>query len=521
MILRDYQRRALDSIYEYYAHNSGNPVLSLPTGSGKTHVIAQLCREAIEAKPDCRIIVLAHVKELLKQNCDKLLATWPQAPAGIFSAGLERREIRQVTIAGIQSVWRRAKQFGPTDIAIVDEAHRIPHGSEGRYRRFLEELEEISPNLAVIGLTATAFRTRSGYLHRGKDALFSDLIFEQDVSELIAQGYLSPLAGKGMVNEIDTTGIAVRAGEFDQKQLEARVANQTLLEAQIAEVLRYGADRKSWLVFASGVDHAETITLDLALNGISAKTVLGKTPPRERDRVIAAFKAGEVRALVSVGVLSEGFDHPGVDMLVLLRPTKSPGLFVQQLGRGLRTADGKKDCLILDFSGNIMRHGPLNMVRVRDPSTGKPQDRVPPQKVCPRCRAIVPAGLRKCDCGHEWPKVGPVLDREATTLEPIATTGRAWVDVRNTHYTLHKKHDRPPSVKVTYSNGLMSWNQFLCPQHGGYSTRKARQFWSQRSSIPMPETAQEWIQRSDQLRTPKRIEIQIVDRWPEILNYEW
>jgi DNA repair protein RadD len=523
--LRVYQRRALDlGVYDYFAHNGGNPVISLPTGSGKTHVIAQLAREAIENKPDCRIVVLAHVKELLRQNHDKMLVVWPEAPVGVYSAGLERREIKQITNAGIQSIWKRAEQLGAVDIAIVDEAHRISAASEGRYRSFLDDLEKLNPAISVIGFTATPFRLKTGYLHAGKDALFDTVSYEQDIVELIDQGFLAPLIPKRMKAEIDTTGVHTRAGEFDQKELEQRVANQTLLEAQVEEILKFGKERKSWLAFCVGVAHAESLAFDLCLHGIAAKVVVGTTPTLERDKSIEDFKEGRVRCIVSVGVLSEGFDAPNADLLVLLRPTKSTGLYVQQLGRGMRSAPDKKDCLVLDFAGNVFRHGPLNNIKVKERVEGR--DQPAPQKTCPECQSIVPAGCREClDCGYVFPAPKPELSRTAGTLELIEPKKkepqRAWVTVLHTTYSRHQKHDRPDSLCVTYSAGMMSYREWVCLEHDGYPRRKAHAWWRARSVIPPPATVAEALQRTDMLKTPRRILVEICDRFPVILEHDF
>jgi len=188
MILRDYQRQAIDSLYDWFRKNdTGNPCLVLPTGAGKSVILAELCRDALSSWPGTRILILSHVKELLEQDAEKIRILWPDAPLGIYSAGLGCRDVDAITVAGIQSVYRKASEIGYVDIAIVDECHLLNHKDEGMYRNLLNELEAINPSLRVIGLTATPYRLGHGLITEG-GALFNALIEPVRIGELVERG---------------------------------------------------------------------------------------------------------------------------------------------------------------------------------------------------------------------------------------------------------------------------------------------------------------------------------------------
>ncbi|MBX9594811.1 MAG: DEAD/DEAH box helicase, partial [Roseomonas sp.] len=404
MELRPYQRAAIDALYDYFAGNTGNPLVDLPTGTGKSVVIAGFVKEAVAAWPDTRILMLTHVKELIQQNFMALIRMWPGAPAGIYSAGLSRRDIHaQVLFAGIQSIHKHAAKVQRCDLVIIDEAHLLSTNDSGMYRKFLAELNVINTGLLkVVGFTATPYRLDSGLLHKGKDRIFTDIAYSARVLDMIQQGYLSPVVPKRTSTQLDVGGVGTRGGEFIAKDLEAAVDRDEVTRAAVAEIVEHGKDRGSWLCFCSGVSHAKHVRDAIREAGFSAEVVTGETPPGERDTIIQAFKAGRLRCITNANVLTTGFDAPGTDLIALLRPTKSVGLYVQMVGRGTRLAPGKDDCLVLDFAGNTARHGPIDTVDGhKDPTEGEGEA---PTKVCPECETINHASVRRCfSCGYEFP----------------------------------------------------------------------------------------------------------------------
>ena len=522
LTLRPYQQAAIASIYGYFQNNKGNPLVIIPTAGGKSLVMAAFIEGVLKAWPDQRILIVTHVRELIAQNHAEMIGLWPEAPAGIYSAGLGKREAQaRVLFAGIQSIHRRAREIGHTDLVLIDEAHLIPGNSSTTYRRFLDALSAINPALKVIGLTATPFRTDSGMLHEGKSALFTDIAFEAPVRELIDQGYLSPLVSKQPATQLDVSKVGTRAGDFIARDLAAAVDQDAITRAAVAEIIDYGKDRKSWLAFCSGVDHARHVAEEFQRRGITCRTIFGDTPKDERDAIIAAFKRGDIRALASMGVLTTGFNAPGVDLIALLRPTKSAGLYVQMVGRGTRLAEGKENCLVLDFAGNVRRHGPIDLVRPKRPGEGGGGEA--PTKVCPMCDSIIALSAIECpDCGYEFPARELKIAPTAAALPVLSPKTPQWLPVHGVSYSRHDKLGGLPSLKVTYSSGLTSYSEWICIEHQGYARQKASDWWRKRApGLPVPLSVNEAILQAGELTRPSAISVRPLGRYFEITGYRF
>lgn len=471
--LRDYQQSAIDGLYSYWSDGRGdNPLIVAPTGAGKSLIIAKLIEDAL-AYPGTRILMLTHVKELLAQNAEELVGILPDVDLGFYSAGLGQKRLdRQVTFAGIQSIHDRAfDMVPPPDLVLIDEAHLVPKNTTTRYGKFLDDLKTCNPLVKVVGLTATPYRLDSGYLHKGKGAIFDGIAYDIPVGNLMDDGYLAPLFSVGAKAKIDLTNVGMRGGEFIESQLAMAASDPELVRATVAEIIKFGDDRKSWLVFASGVGHAEMIRSEMIASGIDADVVTGSDNKTDRQRKIDDFKSFRTRCLINIGVLTTGFNHKATDLVAMVRATASAGLYVQMAGRGTRTADGKDDCLLLDFGGNVERHGFIDAVRIRDKGQGKPGDA--PVKECPDCQAMVPAGLRYCECGHKFPD--PELNHGTSAYSGAVLSTQVvaeWVDVDDVVYQRHKKNGKPDSVKVSYFCGIKTINEWLCPDHGGYAASR-------------------------------------------------
>ncbi|WP_375697549.1 DEAD/DEAH box helicase [Pseudophaeobacter sp. TrK17] len=521
LTLRPYQNAAISSIYSYFKTNKGNPLVVIPTAGGKSLVMASFIEGVLKAWPDQRILIVTHVRELIAQNHAEMIGLWPEAPAGIYSAGLGKREAQaRVLFAGIQSIHRRAHEIGHTDLVLIDEAHLIPGNSSTMYRRFLDALQAINPALKVIGLTATPFRTGSGMLHEGKDALFTDIAYEAPVRDLIDAGYLSPLVSKQPNTRLDVSKVGTRAGDFIARDLAAAVDQDATTRAAVTEIITHGKDRKSWLAFCSGVDHARHVAEEFTRQGITCRTIFGDTPKEERDAIIAAFKRGEIRALASMGVLTTGFNAPAVDLIALLRPTKSAGLYVQMVGRGTRLAPDKENCLVLDFAGNVRRHGPIDLVRPKRPGDGGGGEA--PTKVCPECDSIIALSATECsDCGYVFPAREVKIAPTAATL-PVLSPKVEWLPVHGVSYSRHDKRGGRPSMKVTYSCGLKSYNEWVCVEHQGYARQKALEWWRKRApGCPMPHTVDDAIAQAGELTRPTAISVRPSGRFLEISGYRF
>ena len=526
LTLRPYQEQALSALYSYFGRARGNPVIVAPTGSGKSLMIAEFCRRALEAWPTTTILMLTHVRELVQQNADELRTLWPEAPLGVYSAGLGLRQVRPITFGGIQSIYDQAEKLGHVDLVIVDEAHLVPHAGEGMYRTLIGDLKAKNPLLKVIGLTATPFRTDSGRL-TDPGGIFTDIAFDIDLLGLIQQGFLCRLISQAVNDEaeINTMFVPVRAGEFAAEAMEKAALD--VVGASVSELVKLGARRKSWLVFAAGVDHGFDIASRLSDEPykIDARMVAGDTPKELRDEMVADFKAGKLRCLVNANVLTTGFNAPNTDLIAILRATQSPGLLVQMCGRGMRNAEGKRDCLVLDFGGNFERHGPINAIRPRrrcaDGSMDKPEPVQP--RACPVCghQEVVRSGVCE-NCESPWPKPEAKHDAKPSTAPVIAEPETLLV--RGVFYARHvsKKEGKPDSMVASYETDNGWIDEWICFEHTGYARQKAATWWSRRGQMPVPETVQDAIDRADaELRLPEKITVAMEGQFWRIQAHHW
>lgn len=523
--LRPYQKEAIDSTFRYFADNDGNPLIVLPTGTGKSVVIAEFCRQTLTDWPDTKILVVTHVRELIKQNHDELKTLWPEAPAGINSAGLKKRDYDpSIVFCGIQSVHKKASKFVKVDLVLIDEVHLVPRKTNTMYQRFLSNLKVMNPHMRVIGLTATPYRLDSGLLHTGKEALFDAVSYEAELKDMVDQGYLTRLMSKQPKTRLDVSSVSIRGGEFVAGELERAVDRTDVNESVVREIVVLGAERKSWLIFCAGVKHATHIAEIVRRYGVSCETIFGDTPSAERDRIVRDFKAGKIRALASMGVLTTGFNAPIVDLLAVLRPTESTGLYIQIMGRGMRNSPGKEDCLVLDFAGNIARHGPVDRVNPKKPRQSDGEG-VAPTKTCPKCQSIVFAGTSECpDCGYRWPPTPIAIDQTATTLPVMSMNAPSeWFKVNSVSYRLHKKAGSPDSMRVEYRCGIALHSEWVCFDHKGYPHDKALRWWQRRMTGPgiLPKSTADAIEKSESLRKPTEIKVRKNGKYTEIVEFRF
>ena len=405
MELRGYQQKSIADLYKWFeAGNKGHPCIVLPTGSGKSHIVAALCKDAIQTWPETRILMLTHVKELIEQNAEKMRQHWPNAPMGIYSASMRQKQLGEpITFAGVQSIYKKAHELGHIDLVIIDECHLVNHKDDGSYRMLLGRLLAINPNLRVVGLTATPFRLGHGLI-TDEPAIFADLIEPISIEELVFAKFLAPLRSKHTTAQMDTSGVHKRGGEFIESELQAAVNTSEKNKEIVNEVIERAGDRKSWLFFCTGVEHAKCVAEVLTSRGIETACVVGETPKAEREQILRDFKAGKIQALTNANVLTTGFDAPNIDLIAMLRPTLSASLYVQMAGRGMRLKDHTDHCLVLDFAGVVSTHGPIT--NVRPPQKGGDGDGPAPVKTCPACNELIPISAMICtSCGYEYTRI--------------------------------------------------------------------------------------------------------------------
>ncbi|TCI01713.1 DEAD/DEAH box helicase [Corallincola luteus] len=381
MQLRDYQQAAVDAVLTHFRKTDDAAVIVLPTGAGKSIVIAELARLA-----RFPILVLAHVKELVEQNHAKFQAYG--FDGGIFSAGLGRKESQHaVTFASVQSLSRNLQQFsGYYSLLIVDECHRISEESESQYQQVISHLRQQNPQLKVLGLTATPYRLDKGWIyqqhHHGyvrtdQSVPFKKCVYELPLRHLISRGYLTP------PTVIDAPAARYQFDELPKEYTEAELdlflaRCPRVTKAICEQLLVLAEQRRGVMVFAASVNHA--LEISRYLPNAETAVITGATPGKQRDLLIEQFKQQQLKFLINVAVLTTGFDAPHVDLIAILRRTASVSLYQQIVGRGLRLYDGKDDCLVIDYAGN---NYDLHQPEIGIPRPNPNSELV--QVLCPEC----------------------------------------------------------------------------------------------------------------------------------------
>ena len=388
------------------------------------------------------------------------------------------------------------------DGILVHNCHLIPPEGDGMYQQFLAEARIVNPEVRIIGMTATPYRMKDGVICT-PDHFLNHVCYEVGVRELIRDGFLSPLITKAGRQQVDTSNLHVRGGEFVAGEVEDLMDDDTLVDAACQEIMDYCTDRNSVLIFTSGIQHGQHVVRVLRdTHGVNCGFVCGDTPTAERDAMLTDFREGRLRFLCNVNVLTTGFDAPNIDCVVMLRPTMSAGLYYQMVGRGFRLHPGKQNCLVLDFGGNVLRHGPVDAIQIEERTSGDGQA---PAKECPICRAVIAAGYATCpECGYVFPPPDRQQHESKASNAGILSdqVSDTKYEVMDISYAVHTKRDAPEdapkSMRVEYRLGLNQWqSEFICFEHAGYARQKAEAWWQLRSHDPIPDTAEEAVTLAD------------------------
>lgn len=369
--LRDYQSRVVTATWRWFQNNKvGNPLLKVPTGGGKTYILAQLIIDALSFRSEkkIRIIVLTQDTTLVKQNSQKFQAIAPQVDSGVFSAklGLKQKD-NQVTFASIQSVYN--KDIGLYDLVIVDEAHQIPEKGDGIYRTFIKHQKANNPRVRVVGLTATDYRLSSGKLTEGKNRLFTEIAAEVTLQELLDIRYLVPIRYPKTSFTVSMQNVKLKGKDYNQDA----AAKEMMLDNRTIDALTDSIKRSKkmnltkWKIYCSNVLHCWTVHHYLEQVGITSAVIDGKTKQSDRDQILLDYSEGKYTALISCETLLTGFDEPGIDHIINLKPTTSKGRWVQLCGRGMRPnhrgeENEKMYCVLSDYTPNTELLGKADMI---------------------------------------------------------------------------------------------------------------------------------------------------------------
>lgn len=520
--LYPHQEKAVSSLFDYFESNNGNPLIVAPVGSGKSLLIAEFIKRASAQYPNTNFIVVTHVTELLTQNADHLRIQWPEANMSFYAAKLGKKSFAGQTIfASINSIYKKAYKIPrKVDIVIVDEAHLISPNSQTMYQTFLRDLKIINKDLVVIGFTGTDFRATEGKLTEGEGRIFTDIAYQIPMLYLIEKGFLCPLVTPPVQTKMSTIGVNARNGDYIESQLQAAVDKDYLTSACVDEIILYGEMRRKWLIFTAGIEHCKHVMEKIRARGISCEMVTAETSIIERNKIVKEYKNGTLRCLVNVGCFTTGFNNPNIDLMAFMRPTRSPVLYVQMGGRGMRTADGKSDCCLLDFGGVIGELGPIDLVDAHK-KAGTSEGGDAPVKLCPTCNAVCFAAASVClDCGYEFPETALALKKTAETAAVISNQIEPeWRKILSVVYKLHAKEGKTPSMCVTYNTLDGPFREWICFEHTGFAREKAAKWHRSRSDLLVPSNIIEAL--AIKYKAPTGVLTRQVGKFHEILAYDW
>lgn len=469
--LRDYQQAAKNATYCYLESNQ-SCIVEAPCGAGKSLIIASICLDAIET--GAKVLVLTHRQKLLEQNEAELKNLLPTASTGFYSAGIgQKTQDNHVIFGGIQSI-ANAK-LAVYQLLIIDECHLVAPSEAGQYKQVIAQLLELNPNLKIIGLTATPYRLDCGYIFGKEDSIFSGVSYTISVKTLLDKGYLCPIRASGGGVAVDVSKVKHKGGEFLESELADVFIEKTV--PIVKDIIKHGRNKRAWLLFCVNIKHAEAVTKELKNQGIDAACYHSEIDNYTGRIILDKFANGALKCLVNVNILTTGSNFPIADLCGLIRATESTALYVQIVGRVMRNYPNKKEALLLDYGGNVLRHGCIDNVIIKEKGTGTGEA---PAKQCPSCSEFIHAAVMVCPtCGHEFERTpdkalslkafdGAVLQSQ---VKPLI------LDVDNIDFKIHKKIGKPDSIRVDYKCGLATYSEWLTPEHSEVGLRKCLNFY--------------------------------------------
>lgn len=535
---RFYQSEAIESIYPLV----GRKLIAMPTGAGKSYVAAQIALDSVPFVG--RILFLAHVRKLISQNAASLLHIDPLASLGVVCAGLRRDELAaslqpflgvadaEITVASVQSIYRRLDYWRDVGLILIDEAHRITPVGGRLYTSILQRF----PGVPVVGLTATPFRPGTGFLHSGEHKIFDEKCYEISHAELVEMGYLVPFATKGSDLAFSAEGLRKTGDEYSQTDLDNLIEDGAKTRRIVKQFIQRARERNHWLIFAINIRHAKMIRNFLEAEGISAGVIYDgmKKEGLKYDDEIALFEMGIHRALINVNCLTTGYDFRPLDCIGLFRPIASPVNFIQCIGRVTRLSPetGKVDGLVLDYGGNVARHGDFSMPTIKEAKSGKRTKQCKSCgefnfqsarycaacnfrfddmfKTCPKCTCKVDRSAQTCSkCGYGWPVNETNLDEDGKTL---IQEKAVWIDLDTwkakaaTPWCKPGEDQRPNYVLIDYK-GIdgVKFKEYIFPESDATRPRFNR-FWQEhKGKIPYPISSADAAARFNELRLPRRV----------------
>ena len=529
--IRDYQGIALDVLH-HHIQTKDILLLQAATGAGKTFVIVRMINKYYHDHPGRTFLVLAHKRELLIQfaNSFRLFSKIPESDIGFACAGITSRidVDRRVVLASVQTLANKLNIYGGADLVIVDETHRIGHDSSSQYRVLLSKLREYRPNHKTIGVTATAYRLGHGMIygdkcHPERVNFFPELTHRITYKELAGQGFLMKLKGFVAADSDtikDLEGIKLNAGEYNAAEAGAVMSRHVQNAVRAYE--QYGSNHNHVAVFCCTIQHAKDVCEAFVNAGHSAVVIHSQLLKMEREANIALWQSGQVKIAVAINILVEGFDFPRLSCLVMARPTKSPVIFIQAIGRILRPHPDKSEALLIDLTNNVNQFGldldnPLFTIPKPNDEPGEA-----PVKVCPgrmaddsACGELLHPAVVVCPrCGYTYTndqmpeefRELKAVDFKADDSEPAV-----WFDVYDMFVNIHtgKSNKSLLRVKLTLGPGVFAKDAslWICLSdfYSGFAVDKGKQRWEEFSDDPFPDTVEEADFMASRFRQPKQV----------------
>jgi DNA repair protein RadD len=512
-MLRQYQKDACNAVVSWFNYHDTPAIVVVATGGGKSHIIASLADYYAKS---ARVLIIAHRKELLQQTGKKITSE-----VGFYSASLGEKDIsKPITVAGIQSVYDVVSDW---NYIFVDECQFLSNNTDdGMYWKLINN----HPRAKICGFTATPYRLKGGKLGWG------EVIYEINYPALLAMGYLAPISNKLLMDCVPNLDhVEIKLGDYVENQLAEVMEDPALIQAAIKAIMAYGVNRYSCLIFTVSVRHGELLRDALQLNGIDSVMVSGKSSDAERAEAVTQFKHeyGNVRYLINCEIFLVGFDAPNVDAIFCLRPTKSKALWEQMMGRGVRIAEGKKNCLLVDMAGNLAEHGGMGEPYREKARKESKQNK---GKICPECEEFTKPAAKECpDCGYVFPPAETAKvthEYEADIGEYKLSGDICDYDVTDVQYKFKTSKKGSRMIVVSYYCGYGKYGtiaDFLLPYHEqGFLRDKVKKFFTERGAVigdPRDMTEDELLWQAEALRKPARITVDHREEWPRIINYHW
>lgn len=549
MILRDYQTRTLDTVWETLQVKS-NVLITAPCSAGKTILFSKIIQRLLKENPDFRALILVDREILVTQSADKLRTVAPELALDIgivcSSVSSKKETGCRVTVASRQTLINQLNDFPPVQLIICDEVHLLatPHSDNpvpDQYAEIISRLREYNEHVRLIGCTASPYRLGSngGYIYgnRNKDTAlpyFDDVDAKITTLELLAGGYISPLVGMASIGETfaeDLSNCNMVAGEYNLGQISDMMCKPVHIQTCVDAWQKYASDRKKTLVFCTSIEHAERVAESFNAAGVSSCAIHSKLSPVDSMARMEALEHGTMQVFTSVAKLTTGMDVSDIDCIVMARPTKSTALYQQCLGRGQRLAPEKENCLVIDLTGCTTDFG-TDMDNLRVPVPSSSEGGEAPKKICPGnnqdgsvCGQAVHASLRYCPyCGFMFP-VTEAMETKLGTMKKVTFNEIPKpepYDVTYVNYEVHlsKKTDKE-LIKVTYECGHYSkFNEWVClpDYYSGFAVDKARGWWEHRTDEPFPVTVDEFMFLKDELMEPKKIMVIMEGKWGRVVE---